>query len=46
MKSAIRFAAETEMQMNAIERVKEYTSVPNENYLGLYCIFPMRVSFY
>ncbi|XP_033647488.1 ATP-binding cassette sub-family C member 9-like [Asterias rubens] len=34
MKSAIRFAAETEMQMNAIERVKEYTSVPNENYLG------------
>ncbi|XP_033647299.1 ATP-binding cassette sub-family C member 9-like [Asterias rubens] len=34
MNFAIRFAAETEMLMNAIERIKEYIGVPNETYAG------------
>ena len=34
MNFAIRFAAETEMYMNAIERIKEYIGVPNETYAG------------
>ncbi len=34
MNFAIRFAAETEMLMNAIERIKEYIAVPNERYAG------------
>ncbi|XP_022105345.1 ATP-binding cassette sub-family C member 9-like [Acanthaster planci] len=34
MNFAVRFAAETEMQMNAIERVKEYSSIANEDYTG------------
>ena len=36
MNFAIRFAAETEMQMNAIERIKEYSALANENYEGKY----------
>ncbi len=34
MNFAIRFAAETEMFMNAIERIKEYIGVSNESYAG------------
>ncbi|XP_038067188.1 ATP-binding cassette sub-family C member 9-like [Patiria miniata] len=34
MNFAVRFGAETEMQMNAIERIKEYSSISNENYKG------------
>ncbi|XP_071806257.1 ATP-binding cassette sub-family C member 9-like [Asterias amurensis] len=34
MNFAIRYAAETEMLMNAIERIKEYIGVPNETYAG------------
>ncbi|XP_022110730.1 ATP-binding cassette sub-family C member 9-like [Acanthaster planci] len=34
MDYAIRYAVETEMQMNAIERIKEYSSIANENYKG------------
>ena len=32
---AIRFGAEVEMQMNAAERVKEYSGLSNETYEGL-----------
>ncbi|XP_022105344.1 ATP-binding cassette sub-family C member 9-like [Acanthaster planci] len=34
MKFAIRLAAETEMQMNAVERVQEYSGIANEDYQG------------
>ena len=36
MNFAVRYAAETETQMNAIERIKEYIGVPNEDYSGEY----------
>ena len=34
MDYSLRYATDTEMQMNAIERIKEYSGLANEDYKG------------